>query len=302
MNISINKKQFNIYTLNNLNKQNYSQSSKSITLSPKSDYDNDKTNDKIIPKFIKEDNFFLSPIKSHFKRKTKTGYLVSYAPRPKLILSKPNTTAPVLKQFIKANSEISIADTLFSFSPGKHNKDFYEFKTNYSNKYSQIGESFSKSNSYFASFAFSNETMKEYHQKALNAIKENSNLLLNRLKLDTQIDFSTWKEIILSSYDVIELMNKIINGLFKEVVHSNDKNKKANKKITDIEMYYAHKMSLLNLKKANQKEKKKQMAKAILNSPNSSLSRDHSLNKNEVDECRREDNKKLLEIYRLEEE
>lgn len=223
-----------------------------------------------------------------YRQNDKDSYALTYGPRKTFNIPKPQND--YLRQFTKTNDSIDLASTMFSFGTGINNKDYHEFKTSYLIKFTTAGEAYVNHMKYIQFLSNENQTaFFDHHQKAKQYLNQTNALLFERVKHSTILDYTSWKQLVTTSYDLFSNMNQMIHHLFKDLQDNKDKTK---------EIIKRHNHELLSLAKSTDD--------AMVLTRNESLTKKKNMiddtMQSKIKDLHREENKKKITIYHLESE
>lgn len=160
-----------------------------------------------------------------YKQSEKASFSLTYAPRK--TFNQPKPKYELLRQFSKQNEDIDLASTMLSFGPGINNKDFHEFKTSFLFKFAQAGEVFANHVKYIQFVSNEKQTaVLNYYQKTKRYLDQTNGILFDKIKHNAILDYSSWKQLVTTSYDLFSNMNQILLNLFKDFQDNKDKTDK----------------------------------------------------------------------------
>ena len=220
-------------------------------------------------------------------------FILNFVPKRKLNFPKPNAQ---LKPLNPPSNLIDINKTLFSYRKGNNDKDYLFFRTNLILKYAKNSECLTKLKDELNTVSLdSKDLITEKMKKIMHSYERKVHLIFDSIKPEHPIDYTTWKENVTVSYELLYSLITLMDRLITDIKSLEDKNTKMKNKIfeqdTKLTFYSTTCEDLNKILKKNQKviEKNKKIKK-----------------NNDVDPSKlqlmQSNNENFIEMYRLEEE
>ena len=221
---------------------------------------------------------------------TKQNFLLNFVPKRKLNFPKPQNQ---LKPLNPLDPNLDLNKTIFSFGKGRDNKDYLFFRTNYLLKFSKNSEHYNKIKDDLMSISSDNKDINEYN-KIKTSLEKKVQIIFDKINVDSTVDFSTWKDNIVVTYDLFCSIFNMVDKLIGSVKKTEEANYKLKNQLFEQDSkltFYTNTCQQLN---KNLSKSKKIIEKTL------------KKNKNDSDPVKlqliQNNNENIIEIFRLGEE